>query len=254
MPISPIKSLQDAYKYTTTAKAYKDHVTKVPPQHTCRSCSHETQRRWKISDQSSSRSNICHMMHFTISTNWLLTCQISCMRYAHILIWYAFAATEELLDELDQLDRVLLVQSPIHPSCCHMTPFNWVVFMYQHLLSYKLFKEAPVIPVAFLIHERKLQACHDELFGICCKVAYVHPEENKEAHGYWWGTGLCKHHCSVPTSSSSPQMLEPCAKRCKKMVSKPQSSSTGCVCVSHWYNWAFPSTNMQTKITWMNGS
>ena len=51
-----------------------------------------------------------------------------------------------------------------------------------------------------------------------------------------------KHHWSVPTSSSS-QMLEPCAKRCKKMTSKPRSSSTESICISHWCEGALPPTN-----------
>ena len=61
--------------------------------------------------------------------------------------------------------------SPRHPSCCHDTTFQLGDF-YVSTLAFRhtLFKEAPVIPVAFLIHERKLQTCHDELFGTCCKL------------------------------------------------------------------------------------
>ena len=66
---------------------------------------------------------------------------------------------------------MLLVQSPSPQLLSYDTTFQLGDF-YVSTLAFRhtLFKEAPVIPVAFLIHERKLQACHDELFGICCKL------------------------------------------------------------------------------------
>ena len=39
-------------------------------------------------------------------------------------------------------------------------------FCFRHTL----FKEAPVIPAAFLIHERKFEAHHTELFEVCTKL------------------------------------------------------------------------------------
>ena len=72
-------------------------------------------------------------------------------------------SNKELLDELD---RVLLVQSPTPQLLSYDTTFQLGDF-YVSTLAFRhtLFKEAPVIPLALLIHERKLQACHDELFG-----------------------------------------------------------------------------------------
>ena len=47
--------------------------------------------------------------------------------------------------------------------CCLMTPhFNLVAFMFS---IFALFQSSPVIPAAFLIHERKFQSCHSGLMS-----------------------------------------------------------------------------------------
>ena len=33
-----------------------------------------------------------------------------------------------------------------------------------------LFNESPIIPAAFLVHERKFEAHHEELFKVCVKL------------------------------------------------------------------------------------
>ena len=52
--------------------------------------------------------------------------------------------------------------------------------MFQLSAFDTLFKEAAVLPAAFLIHERKLEAHHTELFEVCTKLVkslktIIHP-------------------------------------------------------------------------------
>ena len=70
-----------------------------------------------------------------------------------------------------ELDRVLIIDSPSAQLLSYDTTFQLGDF-YVSTLAFRhtLFKEAPVIPVCFLIHERKFEACHEELFSICCKL------------------------------------------------------------------------------------
>ena len=70
-----------------------------------------------------------------------------------------------------ELDRVLIIDSPSAQLLSYDTTFQLGDF-YVSTLAFRhtLFKEAPVIPVCFLIHERKFEACHEELFHICCKL------------------------------------------------------------------------------------
>jgi len=42
-----------------------------------------------------------------------------------------------------------------------------------------LFKEAPVVPVTFLLHERKLMSCHEQLFNVCSKLVPMLKTTNK---------------------------------------------------------------------------
>ena len=72
---------------------------------------------------------------------------------------------------LAELDRLLLMNSPSSQLLSYDTTFQLGDF-YVSTLSFRhtLFKEAPVMPVCFLIHERKFQACHDHLFATCCKL------------------------------------------------------------------------------------
>ena len=138
MPISLKKSTRCMSAHHNS-QGIQVTLLKYHLQHTCQSFSHETQSKWKTLDQSSCRSNVCHMMHSTISMNWLLTCQILYMQYAHILIWYAFAATKSC----SMSWIVCFWYSPLHPSCHTTQLFNWVIFMYQHLLSDTLCSKRP---------------------------------------------------------------------------------------------------------------
>ncbi len=72
---------------------------------------------------------------------------------------------------LEELDRVLLLDSPSAQLLSYDTTFQLGDF-YVSTLCFKhtLFKEAPVIPTAFLIHERKFQKAHEVFFEICKKL------------------------------------------------------------------------------------
>ena len=72
---------------------------------------------------------------------------------------------------LEELDRVLLLDSSLPQLLSYDTTFQLGDF-YVSILCFRhtLFKEAPVIPAAFLIHERKFEAHHTELFEMCSKL------------------------------------------------------------------------------------
>ena len=43
---------------------------------------------------------------------------------------------------------------------------------YMSVLNFKhtIFREAPVIPAIFMLHERKYQQCHEDFFKYCLKL------------------------------------------------------------------------------------
>jgi hypothetical protein len=72
---------------------------------------------------------------------------------------------------LDQLDRVLILDSPSTQLLSYDTIFQLGDF-YVSILCFRhtLFKRAPVLPAAFLLHERKFEAHHKELLTVCKKL------------------------------------------------------------------------------------
>ena len=72
---------------------------------------------------------------------------------------------------LEEMDRVLLLNSPSAQLLSYDTTFQLGDF-YVSVLCFRhtLFKEAPVIPAAFLVHERKFEEHHKELFSVCTKI------------------------------------------------------------------------------------
>ena len=71
----------------------------------------------------------------------------------------------------DEFDRVLILQSPGHQLLSYDTTFQLGDF-YLSALSFRhtIFQEDPVIPVGFLLHERKHTSYHIEFFDVCCKL------------------------------------------------------------------------------------
>ena len=72
---------------------------------------------------------------------------------------------------LEEMDRVLLLNSPSAQLLSYDATFQLGDF-YVSVLCFRhtLFKEAPVIPAAFLMHERKFEEHHKELFSVCTKI------------------------------------------------------------------------------------
>ena len=68
---------------------------------------------------------------------------------------------------LDQLDRLLVLESPLSQLLSYDTTFKLGDFYVSCLLfRHNLFRESPVIPALFLIHERKFQSVHEKLFEV----------------------------------------------------------------------------------------
>ena len=79
---------------------------------------------------------------------------------------------------LDQFDKVLL-HSPSPQLMSYDTTFQpgdfYVsVFTFCHTL----FKESPVIPATFLIHEQKFPYCHEQLFQETLKCVLALTKQN----------------------------------------------------------------------------
>ena len=72
---------------------------------------------------------------------------------------------------LDELYRVLLLASPSQQLLSYDTNFYLGDF-YVSVLScqHTLFSASPIIPAAFLIHERKRQGIHEEFLSMCTKL------------------------------------------------------------------------------------
>ena len=139
---SVLKSLQDACKHTTTATAYKSHVTKVPPATHMPVLQPQNSKQLKnIRSKQLQKQCLSHDVLYNLHE-----LAVDLPDFVHVIRTHpdliCTCSNKELLDELD---RVLLVQSP-HPSCCHMAQrFNWVIFMYQHLLSDTLCSRKPLL-------------------------------------------------------------------------------------------------------------
>jgi len=89
------------------------------------------------------------------------------------------------------MDRVLLLPSLSHQLLSYDTTFNLGDF-YVSVLSFRhvLFKENPVIPAAFALHERKFQTVHEHFFlkfAASChqpfQKLYTHPIVTDEEYG-----------------------------------------------------------------------
>ena len=66
---------------------------------------------------------------------------------------------------LDEFEKVLLLQSPSPQMLSYDTTFQLGDFYISALVfRHTLFQEAPIMPALFLLHERKFQQCHQQLF------------------------------------------------------------------------------------------
>ena len=166
---SVLKDLDDECVHSTTSKVYKSLVTKLPP------TSHipvlqprnskqvENVRLRKLREQRISQDALYNLHELAIDMP----------RFIHLIKTHpelVCVCGETAM--LEELDRVLLLDSPSHQLLSYDTTFQLGDF-YISVLSFRhtLFSKPPVIPAAFLIHERKLQANHEEFFLTCTKLS-----------------------------------------------------------------------------------
>ena len=165
---SVLKNLENRCANEGTSKVYKSEITKLPPashipvlqprnskqvenirlkQLQKRRLSHDA--LYNLHEMATDLPNFVHTIH----THPDLVCVLGQRAV------------------LEELDRVLLLDTPSPQLLSYDTTFQLGDF-YISILCFRhtLFKEAPIIPAAFLLHERKFQSHHAELFSICRKL------------------------------------------------------------------------------------
>jgi len=83
------------------------------------------------------------MMHSITCKKWLWTCQTSYIQFVPIQTWSVSAVSENCWRTWTELLS--------YDTTFQLGDFYVSVLCFRHTL----FKEAPVIPAAFLVHERK---------------------------------------------------------------------------------------------------
>ena len=165
---SVIQGMKESCKYDTPATVYRNHITNVPPaSHLAVLQPRNTRQVKNIRSALQRQQRLSHdglyNLHelafdlpdffHTIRTHPDLVC---------------ICGNKQLLNELD---RVLILKSGGHQLLSYDTTFQLGDF-YVSVLSFRhtIFQEDPVIPAAFLLHERKHALYHIEFFDVCCKL------------------------------------------------------------------------------------
>ncbi len=184
---SVLDELAQQTAMSSTSKVYKSSVTKLPPQ-----ASHihvlqprnlkqvENTRMKQLKKQRVSHDALYNLHKLAIDMPDFIH---------HITTYPDLVCVCAQKGPLQELDRVLLLSSPSAQLLWYDTTFNLGDF-YVSVLSFRhtLFKEGPVIPAAFMIHERKLQAHHDQMLASCAKLVHslsktCHPIVTDEERG-----------------------------------------------------------------------
>ena len=98
---------------------------------------------------------------------------------------------------LNEFEKVLLLQSPSSQLLSYDTTFQLGDFYVSALVfRHTLFQEAPIIPAMFLLHERKFQQCHQQLFQEAIKhvpalKSVKHPMVTDEEKGIVNAVEIC---------------------------------------------------------------
>ena len=161
-----MKSLKEACKDGSAATVYRKHVTEVPP------ATHLAVlqlRNTRTLNQCFKDSSDFHMMVYSYNLHELALDLPDFIHSIHTHPDLVCVCGSKLL--LNEFDRVLVLQSSGHQLLSYDTTFLLGDF-YLSTLTFRhtLFEENPVIPVAFLLHERKHMSCHQEFFDVCCKL------------------------------------------------------------------------------------
>lgn len=159
---SVIRGIENECVASTMAKVYRKNITKptpashVPVLQARNSQQVENVRNKKLREQRISHDSLYNLHEIALDIP----------QFVHKIETYP-----DLLcvcghkGVLDELDKVLLLSSPSSQLISYDTTFQLgdfyvSVFAFRHTL----FIESPVIPAAFLVHERKFQQCHEQLF------------------------------------------------------------------------------------------
>ena len=167
---SVLKSLQDACKHTTTAKAYKVMLLKYRLQ---QFCSHETQSKWKTSDH----AEATFVTWCTLQSPWT-GCWLArfCTCDTHTS-WSDMHLQQQRTAVMSWIECFCMVQSPTPKLLSYDTTFQLGDFYVSTLAFWHtLFKEAPVIPVAFLIHK---EICRHAMISCLAFAASLYPAWRK---------------------------------------------------------------------------
>ena len=165
---SVLRSLEKECKISTPAKAYRNHVIRGSP-----STHHAVKQPCNIKQVKNVRSKLLGKQRLSHDTIYNLhEIAVDMPDFIHVIRTHSdLICVCGHKSMFDKLDRLLLLDSPSPQLLSYDKTFQLGDF-YVSTLAFRhtLFKEVPVIPVCFLLHERKFQECHDELFSICCKM------------------------------------------------------------------------------------
>ena len=166
--LSVMKSLKEGCKYSTATNVYRKHVTEVPPEtHLAVLQPRNTRQVKNIRSMVQRQQRLSHDGLYNLHELALDLPDFVHSIHTHPDL-VCVCGSKQLLDEFD---RVLVLQSPGHQLLSYDTTFQLGDF-YLSTLTFRhtLFENDPVIPVAFLLHERKHTSCHQEFFDVCCKL------------------------------------------------------------------------------------
>ena len=165
---SVLRKLEDDCLMGTTSKIYKSAITNIPPS------THMTVLQPR-NDKQVENIRTKQLQKHRISHDALYNLHemaVDMPDFIHTIRTHpdlvCVCGQRALLEELD---RVLLLNSPSAQLLSYDTTFQLGDF-YVSILCFRhtLFKEAPVILAAFLVHERKFEEHHKELFCVCTKL------------------------------------------------------------------------------------
>ena len=166
---SVLKELENRCALSSTSKVYKACITKLPP------VSHIPVLQPRNSTQVENvRRKILRRQRISHDALYNLhELAVDMPSFIHSIKTYpdmvCICGEKSMLNELD---RVLLLDSPSCQLLSYDTTFQLGDF-YISVLSFRhtLFTKSPVMPAAFLIHERKLHTYHKEFFDVCTKLS-----------------------------------------------------------------------------------
>ena len=163
-----MKSLKEACKDGSAATVYRKHVTEVPPAaHLAVLQPRNTRQVKNVKSMLQRQQRLSHDGLYNLHELALDLPDFIHSIHTHPDL--VCVCGSKLL--LNEFDRVLVLQSSGHQLLSYDTTFLLGDF-YLSTLTFRhtLFEENPVIPVAFLLHERKHMSCHQEFFDVCCKL------------------------------------------------------------------------------------